>query len=129
MKLAIAVAFCGLFIRAIPPALAQDRAAQLSQVKHLTVFPVNGVRPVLLSALSIQRGAEYPSLVELRGDVEIRTRVCIMQGKTVSKKGALVCDGEIVLRADEAVFHEDTGAVEAQGNVSFTPVPYRHGTQ
>jgi hypothetical protein len=77
-----------------------------------------------MSALSIQRGAEYPSLVELKGDVEIRTRVCVMQSRAGTKKGALVCDGETVLRADEAVFHEDTGTIEAQGKVTVVTVPY-----
>ena len=124
MKLAITAALWSLLTTSILPALAQDQADQLSQVKHLTVYPVNGFRPVHLSALSIQRGAQYPSPVELKGDVEIRTRVCIMQGKTVNKKGALVCDGETVIRADEAVFHEDTGAIEAQGKVTVTTTPY-----
>lgn len=124
MKLAITAVLFSLLTPSIPLTLAQDHAAQLSQVKHLTVYPVNGIRPVLLSAISIQRGAEYPSLVDLKGDVEIRTRVCIMQSKTVSKKNAMVCDGETVIRADEAVFHEDTGAVEAQGKVTVTTVSY-----
>ncbi|HEY2017432.1 MAG TPA: hypothetical protein VGH38_28195 [Bryobacteraceae bacterium] len=129
MKLAITAAFWGLLTTAIPPAFPENQAASLSQVKHLTVFPVNAVRPVLLSALAIQRGAEYPAEVELKGAVEIRTRVCIMQGKTKSKKGGLVCDGETVLRAEEAIFHEDTGAVEAQGKVTLTTVPYRRRSE
>jgi hypothetical protein len=80
---------------------------------------------VLLSALSIQRGAEYPSLVELKGNVEIRTPVCIHRDKAASRNVALVCDGETVIRADEAVFHGDTGEVEARGRVTVTPRPYR----
>src|SRR5579872_5293203 len=114
MKLAFTAAFFGLLTSIISPARAQDQPTQLSQVKHLMVFPVNAVRPVFLSALAIQRGAEYPSFVEPKGAVEIRTRVCIMQGMTATKKGALLCHGETVLRADQAVFHEDTGAVEAR---------------
>jgi hypothetical protein len=129
MKLAIAGAFWALLTTAAPPSRAQDQAARLSEVKHLTVFPVNGIRPVLLSALSIQRGAEYPSVVELRGDVEIRTRLCVMQGDTAARKGAMVCDGEMVVRADDAVFHEDTGTVEATGKVTFSTVPYPHPSQ
>ena len=125
MKLAIAAAVWALLTTAIPPAWPQDQTAELSQMKHLVVFPVNGIRPVIVSALNIQRGAEYPSSVELKGDVEIRMRVCVMQGKAAAKKSALVCDGETVLRADEAVFHEDTGAIEAQGKVSVATVPYR----
>ena len=122
MKVAITSVFCAL-ITAIPLALAQDQAP--SQTKSLIVFPVNGVGGVRLSALNIQRTAEYPSVIELRGDVEIRTRVCIIQGKTGSKARAPVCDGVTVVRADEAVFHEDTGSVDARGKVTITTVPYR----
>jgi hypothetical protein len=106
-------------------AAAQDLANPPAALKHLTVAPVNSIRPVVLSALSIQRGEEYPSTVELKGSVEIRTPVCISTGKPASKRIVSVCDGETVLRADEAVFHEDSGAVEARGSVTVTPVPYR----
>ena len=97
---------------------AQDRNSQAIQPKHLAVAPMNFTRPVLLSAMSIERGAGYPSVVELKGDVEIRTPVCIHRDKTASRKVVLVCDGETVLRADEAVFHEDTGEVEARGTLT-----------
>jgi hypothetical protein len=124
MKLAITAAVWGLVIAAIPSASSQDQTPQLSQIKHLVVFPVGGIRPVRVSGLNIQRGLEYPSVVELKGNVEIRTRVCVMQSKAATNRGALVCDGETVLRADEAVFHEDTGTIEAQGKVTVVTVPY-----
>ena len=87
MKLLVAAgALLCLVTALLPLAAAQDQADQQAQQKHLTVAPVNSVRPVLLSALSIERGADYPSLVELKGDVEIRTPVCITTSKTVSQK-------------------------------------------
>ena len=125
MKLLVAAGALVCLLTTLPPlAVAQNPADQQAQQKHLTVAPVNGVRPVLLSALSIQRGAEYPSLVELKGNVEIRTPVCVKTSKTASKM-THICDGETVLRADEAVFHEDTGEVEARGNVTVTPRRYQ----
>ena len=126
MKLLVATgAFVCFLASLVPSATAQDQSSQAGEQKHLTVAPVNFTRPVLLSALSIQRGAEYPSLVELKGNVEIRTPVCIHRDKAASRNVALVCDGETVIRADEAVFHEDTGEVEARGRVTVTPRPYR----
>jgi len=105
------VAACAL--ACLPLALAQEQ-------KHLSAPTVNGIRPVLLSALSIERGAEYPSLVELKGNVEIRTPVCYLTSKTPGQM-THVCIGESILHADEAVFHEDTGEVEARGKVTVTP--------
>src|SRR5437660_5481624 len=73
---------------------------------HLAVAPVNALRPVLISALSIERGVEYPSVIELKGKVEVRIPVCIATSKSAPQK-THVCDGETVLHADEATFHED----------------------
>jgi len=126
MKLLLAArSLVCLLTTLLPLAVAQDQTDQQAQQKHLTVAPVNGIHPVLLSALSIQRGPNYPSLVELKGNVEIRTPVCIKRSKTAGKM-THICDGETVLRADEAVFHEDTGAVEARGAVTVTPLHYQH---
>ena len=72
MRVAITAALCGLLTMAIPVIWGQDQSAD--QVKHLSVFPVNGNRPVSLSALNIQRGVEYPASVELKGDVETAQR-------------------------------------------------------
>ena len=88
------------------------------ELKHLVVPTVNGIRPVDLSALSIERGAQYPSVIELKGNVEVRTPICFRE------KDAMSCIGESILHADEAVFHEDTGEVEARGKVTVTPFQY-----
>jgi len=93
----------------------QDMA---SDSKHLTVVPLTAHRPVVLTANTIERGISYPSVVILKGDVEIKTPVCL----PVGKKGKMICDGEMIVRADEAEFHEDTGKVEAHGNVAVTPL-------
>jgi lipopolysaccharide assembly outer membrane protein LptD (OstA) len=47
------------------------------------------------------------SAIQLRGDVEIKTEL-------------------MVLRADEADYHEDTGEIEARGNVRVK-LGYQHG--
>jgi hypothetical protein len=100
-------------------AIGQDAAPEM---KHVIVPWPNGSRNVSLAALNIERGVEYPTVVKLSGNVEIRTPVCLPAGK----KGAVVCDGYMVVHADEAQFHEDTGQIEAQGNVTVTPLQHMH---
>jgi hypothetical protein len=97
---------------------AQENTAEL---KHFTAAPLNGSRPVSLTALSIEHGSEYPRVIGMKGSVEIKTPVCL----PVGKKGASVCDGEMVVHADEAEFHEDTGEIQARGNVQITPLHHR----
>jgi lipopolysaccharide assembly outer membrane protein LptD (OstA) len=46
------------------------------------------------------------SLFQLRGNVEINTNT-------------------LILRADEADYHWDTGEIEARGNVHVKPIPFR----
>jgi lipopolysaccharide assembly outer membrane protein LptD (OstA) len=96
---------------ALLPAMAQD-----SGLKHLAVAAVNGRLSTRLTALSIERETQYPSVVHLKGNVEIKSPVCL----PVGKKGALVCDGYTLLRADEVDFHEDTGEIEARGSVRLS---------
>ena len=89
-------------------ALAQDTAGEL---KHVIAPLPHANRNVSRAARSIERGVEYPTVVKLSGSAEIKTPVCVPAGK----KGAVTCDGYMVVRADEAVFHEDTGQIEAHG--------------
>jgi hypothetical protein len=98
-------------------ALPFARAQAPSELKHLTVAPATSHRPVTLTALSIERGVGYPTVIALKGSVEIRTQFCIPTGK----KSAMVCEGEFILRADQAEFREDTGEIKATGAVSITP--------
>ena len=86
--------------------------------KHLSVVPVGGGRGSTLAALNIERETPYPSAIHLKGAVEIKTAVCL----PVGRHGKLICDGEMILRADEATYHEDSGQIEARGSVTVTPL-------
>ena len=66
--------------------------------------------------MEIEIGLPYPSVIHLKGSVEIRTPVCVVTGPG----NAWTCNGSVVLRADEADLHEDTGQIEASGNVKVT---------
>jgi lipopolysaccharide assembly outer membrane protein LptD (OstA) len=108
-----------LFLTIPPLTTAQEKG--VAELKHVTTTPLNGRRPTLMAALSIERGTQYPSVIRLKGSVEIKTPVCL----PVGKKGAQVCDGEMIVRSDEAEFHEDTGEIQAHGNVQITPLRHR----
>ena len=100
------LAVCGVAL------IAQEYPA--GQTKHLSVPTATSVRPVSVQAISVEHGTEYPSVLHLKGSVEIKTPVCI--GGTDRQ----TCDGYVVLRADEADFHEDSGQIDARGNVRVT---------
>jgi len=101
-------------------AMGQDAAPEL---KHMIVPQANGSRGVSLAAFNIERGVEYPTVVKLSGNVEIKTPVCV----PARKKGAnMVCEGAMVVHADAAEFHEDSGQIEAHGNVTVTPLKNRY---
>jgi len=103
--------------------LAQDHS---SEIKHQIVPTLNGVRGVEVSALEIVRDLPYNSIVHLKGNVEIKTPVCVRTGPG----NAQTCSDYIVLRADQADFHEDTSQIDASGNVRVTREPMpdsRHG--
>jgi lipopolysaccharide assembly outer membrane protein LptD (OstA) len=105
----------------IVSSLTTAQGPQSAELKHLMAAPLNGSRPVSMAATSIERGTQYPTVVRLKGSVEIKTPVCLPTGKN----GALVCDGEMIVQADEAEFHEDTGEIRAHGNVEITPLRHR----
>jgi hypothetical protein len=88
------------------------------ELKHMMGVTANGVRPSTLTAFEIERVGDYPAVIHLKGAVEIKSPVCL----PVGKRGKLICDGEMILRADEATFHEDSGQIEAQGVVTLTPL-------
>jgi hypothetical protein len=97
--------------------------ARGQEQKHMVTVAVTGGRPTTLTALEIERVGQYPSAVHLKGAVEIKSPVCLPLGK----RGELQCDGEMILRADEATFHEDSGQIEARGAV--TVIPLRHAAK
>jgi lipopolysaccharide assembly outer membrane protein LptD (OstA) len=74
-------------------------------VKHIAAAQIDGVRGgARLSAVNIERDLPYPSVIHLKGTVEIKTN-------------------GFILRADEADYDEKTGEVEARGAVKVTPNP------
>ena len=94
--------------------VAQDR--QDGQLKHLSALIVSSFRPFELAAIEIQRGVQYPSVIHLKGAVEIKIPMCVGTGQG----NAHSCAGEVVVRADEAELHEDTGQIEGKGMVTIT---------
>lgn len=82
--------------------------------KHLSVPIPSSAQPLVVAAIEIDREGQYPSVVHLKGDVEIRIPVCIVTGPGTVQR----CAGEIIFRADEADLHEDTGQIESKGAVS-----------
>ena len=92
----------------------QDRYA--GGRKHLSVPIESSAQPFVVTAKEIDRGAEYPSVIHLRGDVEIRMPVCVTTGPGAVQR----CAGAVVLHADEADLHEQTGQIEARGTVGVT---------
>src|SRR5690349_21163947 len=102
--------------------LASGQQSPASELKHLSAAPLNANRPVSLEALSIERGVEYPSVVKLKGNVLIKTPVCIPTGPQATH----VCDGQMIVRADEAEFDEKTGEIRPHGNVVVTPLEHEY---
>ena len=62
-----------------------------------------------IQAESIERPVQFPSIIRLKGNIQIDTKI-IAQHAPVS---LLI----MVVRADEADYHEDTGEIEARGSV------------
>ena len=58
---------------------------------------------------SIERAPSFPSIIRLKGNVEIRTKA-VVQHSPVSLM-------IMVVTADEADYHEDSGEIEARGKV------------
>jgi lipopolysaccharide assembly outer membrane protein LptD (OstA) len=60
-------------------------------------------------ANSIERAPSFPSIIRLKGNVEIRTKA-VVQHSPVSLM-------IMIVTADEADYHEDSGEIEARGKV------------
>ena len=91
---------------------------QQSDTKHVMISPQNATLPVQMEALSVERGLPYPSVAMLKGNVRIKTPVCL----PVGPNNRVICDGYMIVRADAAEFDEKTGEIRAQGNVVVTPI-------
>lgn len=62
-----------------------------------------------MQALSIQRSPHSPGIVQLQGNVQITTKI--------TAQNAPLRLMIMVVKADEADYHEDTGEIEARGSV------------
>jgi lipopolysaccharide assembly outer membrane protein LptD (OstA) len=62
--------------------------------------------------------AATASVIQLRGNVEIRRIACLPTGKD----DVVVCEGTMVLHADEVDYNEKSGEMNARGNVHVIPV-------
>jgi lipopolysaccharide assembly outer membrane protein LptD (OstA) len=89
-----------------PRALCQDSKPASDR---LHVMATRSAGRVMLEADNIERGVSYPSVIQLKGNVQIKTRVTLQENPL-----SLMI---MVVRADEADYHEDTGEIEARGNV------------
>ena len=90
------------------------------EVKHLFVPSVNRNLGASVSALNIERGSDYPSIVRLKGNVEIKIPVCLR----TAAESPMICNGSMIVTADEAEMHEDNGRIEAHGKVTVTPTRF-----
>jgi lipopolysaccharide assembly outer membrane protein LptD (OstA) len=89
-----------------PRALCQESKPASERLHVMATGPGNRV---MLEADNIERGVSYPSVIQLKGNVQIKTKV-VLQDNPLSLM-------IMVVRADEADYHEDTGEIEARGNV------------
>jgi lipopolysaccharide assembly outer membrane protein LptD (OstA) len=89
-----------------PRALCQESKSASERLHVMATGPGNRV---MLEADNIERGVSYPSVIQLKGNVQIKTKV-VLQDNPLSLM-------IMVVRADEADYHEDTGEIEARGNV------------
>jgi len=102
MKPLIAFAMFSLAGICLSTAVGQVGAGEM---KHVTLVSRQGKRgPVNASALQVVKGADYPSIAHVKGNVEIRAN-------------------GFILRAEQADYDEQTGEIKATGNVSVMPYP------
>ena len=101
--------------------IANPQSQPAGELKHLVV-PLEGAsHNIQLTAQSIDRiDGRYPSIVRLKGSVEIKSPVCIQPDPAQR----IVCDGYMIVRADEAEVNEATGRIESHGNVTVIPIQH-----
>ena len=68
-----------------------------------------------MTALTAERNPNFPGIVYLKGNVKISTEVGV-NGTPFSPPNLMI----MVVRADEADYHEATGEIEARGNVQMS---------
>jgi hypothetical protein len=108
MKISIATLMCTFAISA--------QNYPTGQLKHISVPIASSAQPLAVAAMEIDRELQYPSVIHLKGAVEIKMPVCVVTGPGTAQN----CAGEIVFHANEADLHEDTGQIEAKGGAKIT---------
>jgi lipopolysaccharide assembly outer membrane protein LptD (OstA) len=99
LVLCVVLSFVGI---CLSTAFGQNSAGEL---KHVTLVSNQGKRgPVNAAALEVVKGATYPSIAHLKGNVEIRAN-------------------GFILHAEQADYDEQTGEIKASGSVSVMPYP------
>ena len=110
---------CALTVFA-PAAAAQERAAD----QRLHIMAGGLGLGANVTADSIERDAPTlkwnPSVIHLRGNVEIRRSIALALPEREQRESRMY----LIVRADEADYHEDTGEIAPRGNVrvSFQPI-------
>ena len=93
---------------------------------HFTIRRADGSGWAQLVASSAQRdlsGAQTESILQLKGNVEVRMVTCGPTGR----HGPVVCDaGSMVLHADAVDCNETTGEIDAHGDVHIVPYQPPH---
>ena len=92
------------------------------ELKHLTVPTNTSLRALGVTAREVVRNLPHDAIIHLKGAVEIRTPVCTR----AEPNNAMNCEGAVVLRADEADLNEETGQIDARGNVTVTREPEKY---
>jgi lipopolysaccharide assembly outer membrane protein LptD (OstA) len=116
LSVAIACHVCIL----VPPAVCQDRNTQPEQLHFTIGMPGTGGGRVVLTASTIQRDLSSrasESIMQLKGNVEVRMITCVPSGASA----VVVCEGAMVMHADEVDYNEKTGEIKARGDVNITP--------
>jgi hypothetical protein len=108
MKISIAALMCASAVS------AQNYPA--GQLKHISVPIASSAQPLAVAAMEIDRELQYPSVIHLKGAVEIKMPICVVTGPGTAQD----CAGEIIFHADEANLHEDTGQIEAKGGARIS---------
>jgi lipopolysaccharide assembly outer membrane protein LptD (OstA) len=104
MKLLVVGAVLAHLASVLPQAVGQDTAS--AQRLNLTVGRST------LQAESIDRELPYPSVIRLKGNVQITAKTVVQDAPL-----SLMI---MVVKADEADYHEDTGEIEARGDVQVS---------
>jgi lipopolysaccharide assembly outer membrane protein LptD (OstA) len=113
----VRIAFMKILVLTVVIVCQGSLFAQSEQL-HLTLGAPGG--RVALTASSIERDLSSEataSIIQLKGNVEIRMIACLPTGKD----DVVICEATVILHADEVQYNEKSGEINARGNVHMTP--------